>query len=376
MTIDQPTADQPKPADQLEAFVLEQLPRHRETWGDDDGFEARRDWQRRLHSGGWAGLAWPVEHGGRELRVVDQVQCECVLARHGAPAIGGILGVNNVGPTLMALGTDEQKLHLPAILSTDEIWCQGFSEPGTGSDLAGVRTRAVLQGDEFVIDGQKIWTTLGIEATHCELMVRTDPAADPPRKGLSVLLVPMDLPGITRSPIRQIDGSDDFATVFFDGVRVPCTALLGELHGGWDVIRATLAYERSAVVSLAGRLREQVDLLVSALRDDVVDESTMLAVVDCWIEARSLGVHGERVLSAMTTGQPPGPEQSVIKLVWSQTTQRVGELQMQLQGSRAVAPSPAAAKAYLRSRSATIAGGTTEVMKNMIADRVLRLPRA
>lgn len=363
------------PAEELEEFVRKYLPAHHAKWGTGDEFESRRAWQKTLHLGGWVAPAWPVEFGGRGLNVVDQVECECVLARHGAPTLAGVLGVNNIGPTLMAVGSEQQRQHLAGILSADEVWCQGFSEPGTGSDLAGLRTRATLTDDGFVIDGQKIWTTDGAEATHCELMVRTDPDALKSRDGLSVLVLPLDLPGITRTPIRQIDGTGGFAELIFDGVRVPREALLGALHEGWQVSRATLAFERSAVVSLAGRLREQVDLLVAGLSAGHIDESTVLSVVDCWIEAQSLGVHGERVLSAINANQPPGPEQSVIKLAWSQTTQRVGELHMELEGARAVAPSPAATKSYLRSRSATIAGGTTEIMKNMIADRVLRLPR-
>lgn len=363
------------PAARLEAFVREQLPHHRAEWGDDEGFPARLSWQRRLHAGGWVGLAWPEEFGGRGLGVVDQVECEVVLARHGAPQLAGLLGVNNVGPTLMALGTAAQQTSLPRILSGEEVWCQGFSEPGSGSDLASLRTRAVLDDDHFVIDGQKIWTTDGVDASHCELMVRTDPTAARPHDGLSVLLVPLDLPGITRRPIRQIDGSEGFAEVFFDSVRVPREVLLGELHRGWLVGRATLSFERSAVVGLAGRLREQVDQLVKTLAVGDVDESVMMSVVDSWIEAQSLGIHGERVLSAIDADRPPGPEQSVIKLAWSIATQRVGELRLELEGADAVAPSSSAARAYLRSRTATIAGGTTEVMKNMIADRVLHLPR-
>jgi alkylation response protein AidB-like acyl-CoA dehydrogenase len=363
------------PAQELEEFVRTELPLHHARWGAGDDFAARLAWQRRLHTQGWVALAWPEAYGGRGLGVADQVECEVILARYGAPTLAGVLGVNNVGPTLMALGSEVQRASLPAILSGDEVWCQGFSEPSSGSDLASLRTRAVLDGDEFVIDGQKIWTTDGVEATHCEMMVRTDPDAAKPRDGLSVLLVPMDLPGITRRPIRQIDGTYGFAEVFLDGVRVPRSALLGELHQGWRVGRATLAFERSAVVGLAGRLREQVDILVGELDADDLDEASALAVVDCWIEAQALGVHGERVLSAIDADRPPGPEQSVIKLAWSLATQRVGELQLELEGARAVAPTPRAGRAYLRSRSATIAGGTTEVMKNMIADRVLKLPR-
>jgi alkylation response protein AidB-like acyl-CoA dehydrogenase len=363
------------PAAELDDFIRAELPQHRAQWGDDESFAARLAWQRRLASGGWVALTWPIEFGGRGLAVADQVQCEIVLARHGVPTLAGVLGVNNVGPTVMALGTPAQQQSLPAILTGDEVWCQGFSEPGAGSDLASLRTRAVVRDDHFIVDGQKIWTTDGMEATHCELMVRTDPGAGKARDGLSVLLVPLDLPGITRRAIRQIDGSAGFAELFFDSVEVPRDALLGELHRGWDVGRATLAFERTAVVGLAGRLREQVDQLVAGLTVGDVDEAVMLSVVDAWVDAEALGVHGERVLAAIDADRPPGPEQSVIKLAWSQITQRVGELRLDLEGEDAVAPSDEARRAYLRSRTATIAGGTTEIMKNMIADRVLRLPR-
>src|SRR5690606_37318068 len=213
------------------AHVRELQPAYQQKWGDDDSFAARLDWQRRLHEAGWIAPQWPAEFGGRGLDIVDQVMCDRVLAELRAPLLAGILGVNNVAPTLMRYGTPEQQQHLQAIQAGTEIWCQGFSEPGAGSDLAGLRTKAVLDGDEVVIDGQKIWTSEGMEATHCLLLVRTDPQAAP-HKGISALLVPMDSPGITRRPITQITGEGGFAEVFFDSVRVPRSALLGPLNEG------------------------------------------------------------------------------------------------------------------------------------------------
>jgi alkylation response protein AidB-like acyl-CoA dehydrogenase len=365
-------------------FLSTAVAQHRREWGVDETFGVRRAWQRRLHDGGWIGLGWPESHGGRGLTVRQQVDCERELAAAGAPSLAGVLGINNVGPTLIALGTPEQQRHLPAILSTDEVWCQGFSEPGAGSDLAGLRCRATRVGDEYVINGQKIWTTDGMDATHIELMVRTDPESTR-HAGITVLLVPLDTPGITRRPIVQLDGSVGYAEVFFDDVAVPASALLGVEGEGWAVSRTTLAYERTGVVALAARLQQSVQDVLDGIVDvndtDGIVDGTRLdddvarALADTAARARLLDLHGTRILSAIEAGTPPGPEQSVVKLAWSQVTQSLGELRLAAAGAGALEPDAATEVAYLRSRSASIAGGTTEIMKNVIAQRVLGLPR-
>jgi alkylation response protein AidB-like acyl-CoA dehydrogenase len=260
--------------------------------------------------------------------------------------------------------------HVPRILDASEIWCQGFSEPDAGSDLASLRTRAELVGDDYVINGQKIWTSTGLQATHMLLLARTDPAA-PKHSGITALLVPMDAAGIERRPIRQISGDEDFAEVFFTDVTVSASAVLGPVNQGWQVTRTTLGYERAGVAVLASRLHEEVLATVrggnipAALSDDVVAR---------YVESRVLTWLGEQLLDRLAAGQAPGAEQSVIKLVWSETGQRLAATRLALTGA-AAGRAGAAVDGYLNSRQLTIAAGTTQIVKNILAERVLGLPR-
>jgi alkylation response protein AidB-like acyl-CoA dehydrogenase len=364
------------PAAELAATVEKLLPAHREKWGDDDSFAARLDWQRRLHGAGWIAPQWAVEYGGRGLGIVDQVACDRVLAELGAPDLAGVLGVNNVAPTLMHYGTPEQQRHLVGIQSGTEVWCQGFSEPGSGSDLASLRTQATLDGDEFVVNGQKIWTSEGMEADYCLLLVRTDPAAKP-HKGISALLVPLDAPGITRRPITQLTGEGGFAELFFDDVRVPRSALLGPLHQGWTVTMTTLSFERAGVIMMAARLEKTVHDVVAELSGRELDPGLRIELTDRLVEARLLGLLGRRALGRIAEGGAPGAEHSVIKLAWSTAMQAVGDTHLAALGLDGIAAESAEAARldYLRSRAATIAGGTTEIMRNILAERVLGMPR-
>jgi alkylation response protein AidB-like acyl-CoA dehydrogenase len=366
------------PAAELAAHVARLLPGHRQKWGDDDSFTARLDWQRALHAVGWIAPHWPAEFGGRGLNIVDQVACDRVLAQHRAPDLAGVLGVNNVAPTLMRYGTPEQRSHLRGIQAGTEVWCQGFSEPGSGSDLASLRTRAVLDEStgEFVINGEKIWTSEGMEADYCMLLVRTDPDARP-HKGISALLVPMDSPGITRRPIIQITGEGGFAQVFFDDVRVPRSALLGPLHEGWTVTMTTLSFERVGVIMMAGRLEQTILDVVAELAGRELDPGVRLDLADRFAEARLLGLLGQRALGRIAEGGAPGAEHSVIKHAWSLAMQSVGASHLAALGLDGVSGTPltSAQAAYLRSRAATIAGGTTEIMRNILAERVLGMPR-
>jgi alkylation response protein AidB-like acyl-CoA dehydrogenase len=365
-------------AAELAAQVARLLPEHRRRWGDDDSFAARLDWQRTLHAVGWIAPHWPAEFGGRGLNIVDQVACDRVLAQHRAPDLAGVLGVNNVSPTLMRYGTPEQRAHLRGIQAGTEVWCQGFSEPGSGSDLASLRTRAVLDKvtGEFVINGEKIWTSEGMEADYCMLLVRTDPEARP-HKGISALLVPMDSPGITRRPITQITGEGGFAQVFFDDVRVPGSALLGPLHEGWTVTMTTLSFERVGVIMMAGRLEQTILDVVAELAGRELDPGVRLDLADRFAEARLLGLLGQRALGRIAEGGAPGAEHSVIKHAWSLAMQSVGASHLAALGLEGISgPSLTSAQAaYLRSRAATIAGGTTEIMRNILAERVLGMPR-
>jgi 3-oxochol-4-en-24-oyl-CoA dehydrogenase len=366
------------PAADLTEQVRRLLPLHRQKWGDDDSFAARLDWQRTLHEVGWIAPHWPAEFGGRGLNIVDQVACDRVLAQYRAPDLAGVLGVNNVSPTLLRYGTPEQQAHLRGIQAGTEVWCQGFSEPGSGSDLASLRTRAVLDEgtDEFVINGEKIWTSEGMEADYCMLLVRTDPEARP-HKGISALLVPMDSPGITRRPITQITGEGGFAQVFFDDVRVPRAALLGPLHQGWTVTMTTLSFERVGVIMMAGRLEQTILDVVAELTGRELDPGIRLELADRFAEARLLGLVGQRALGRIAEGGAPGAEHSVIKHAWSLAMQSVGASHLAALGLDGISGSPLslAQAAYLRSRAATIAGGTTEIMRNILAERVLGMPR-
>jgi 3-oxochol-4-en-24-oyl-CoA dehydrogenase len=366
------------PAAELAAHVQRLLPGHRQKWGDDDSFTARLDWQRTLHAAGWIAPHWPAEFGGRGLNIVDQVACDRVLAQYRAPDLAGVLGVNNVAPTLMRYGTPEQQAHLKGIQAGTEVWCQGFSEPGSGSDLASLRTRAVLDEDtaEFVINGEKIWTSEGMEADYCMLLVRTDPDARP-HKGISALLVPMDSPGITRRPITQITGEGGFAQVFFDDVRVPRSALLGPLHEGWTVTMTTLSFERVGVIMMAGRLEQTILDVVAELAGRELDPGVRLELADRFAEARLLGLLGQRALGRIAEGGAPGAEHSVIKHAWALAMQSVGASHLAALGLDGISGTPLtpAQAAYLRSRAATIAGGTTEIMRNILAERVLGMPR-
>jgi alkylation response protein AidB-like acyl-CoA dehydrogenase len=364
------------PAEELDAFLTPALARFRDEWGSSDSFEAKLAWQRVLAGERWVAPAWPVAEGGRGLDVTDRIACEEVMAAHRAPMIAGTLGVKNVGPTISAWGTPEQKEHLPRILDGSEIWCQGFSEPDFGSDLAGLRCKAERAGGDFVITGEKIWTSAGLRATDCEILVRTDPEA-PKHHGISVLLVPMTLSGIDRRPIRQMDGAAEFASVNFDGVRVPATALLGAENDGWRVTMTTLAHERSGVAAFATRLEEDTVALVQRVAaDGSIGPVERDQLMRCYIQSRIVGMLGRKVLAALSAGVEPGPEQSIIKLAWSLAGQRVAQVEFALAGLGAIAGlAPTQSQAFLRTRSMTIAAGTTEVVKNILGERVLGLPR-
>ncbi|MGX7681747.1 acyl-CoA dehydrogenase family protein [Jatrophihabitans sp. DSM 45814] len=371
-------SDTPAPAQELAEFLAENLPDWRARWNGEDSFEAALDWQRIMQTGQWVAPEWSVENGGRGLDVLSALACAAVLAENHVPRTAGIFGVKNVGPTIAAYGTPEQREHLPRILRGDEIWCQGFSEPGTGSDLAGLQTRAELDGDEFVINGQKVWTSSGMRADHMELLVRTDRDA-PKHKGISALLIELDTPGIERRPIRQITGGSEFAEVFFTDVRVPRSSLLGPMNGGWGVTMTTLSFERSGVVAFAKDIEQEVEALVSAnsaaagapaLSADNRDQ-----LVRRFVEGRLLGALGNRSLASIVATGEPGAEQSIIKLLHSQVTQRLAATRVALGGMAALTGADDDAElAYLGARSADIAGGTTEIMKNILAKRVLGMP--
>ena len=289
---------------------------------EHEGFEVRLGWERTLGRAGWLGLGWPPEHGGRGASLVQQVIFEEEYVRAAAPARVGVVGETLLGPTLIAFGTPEQQRRfLPPILRGEELWCQGYSEPDAGSDLANVKTRAELDGDEWVVHGQKVWTSLATWSDWCFVVCRTDPEA-PRHRGISYLLCPMRQPGVEVRPIVQLTGTSEFNEVFFDGARTRRANVVGEVHGGWRVAMGTLAFERGA----------------------------------------------------------PGPEASISKLYWASWHRQLGELGLDVLGPGAgIATSlpydlSDAQRSFLFSRADTIYGGSNQIQRNIIGERVLGLP--
>ncbi|HBJ73236.1 MAG TPA: hypothetical protein DDY88_05945 [Actinobacteria bacterium] len=362
---------------ELRTWLSDALPKWKAKWNGDTSWDALCDWQRMMAEGKWATASWPVEYGGRGLGTMDVLAIEDVVAASGAPQIPGMIGLKNVAPTLMKFGNDEQRKSVVRIGSTDEVWCQGFSEPGAGSDLANVRASGRLEGDEFVINGQKVWTSNGMHASHMQLLARTNPDA-PKHKGISAITLSMKTPGVEVRPIKQINGGAEFAEVFFTDVRVPVANLLGPLHEGWMVTMTTLGHERAGVAVFAGRLEQRIRGLI----EDVAKGDTRISPVvadelaEMYVEARVLGAMARQMLNKIAQGGTPSSEQSVIKMVWSELSQRVDTVVMGLAGVEGVTgDNHAAALGYLSARSATIAAGTSDIVKNIIGDRVLGLPR-
>ena len=361
----------------LREFLAKELPAWRAKWPDENVWEAKLDWQRTMADGRWITATWPEEFGGRGLGTMEMLAIEDVVAQYGAPQIPGMIGVKNVAPTLMRFGNEEQRKSVAKIANTDEFWCQGFSEPGAGSDLASLRTRAVIDGDEFVINGQKVWTSNGMYATHMQLLARTDPDA-PKHKGISAIIVPIDTPGLEVRPIKQINGGAEFAEVFFTDVRVPVTNLIGPLNEGWNVTMNTLGHERAGVAVFAGRLEQRIRNLVEEVTKSDTQVSPIIAdeLAEFYVESRVLGMMGRQMLAKIAGGVAPGSESSVIKMVWSELSQRVDTTVMELAGIDGITGDANDAKVgYLTARSATIAAGTSDIVKNIIGDRVLGLPR-
>ncbi|MSO38301.1 MAG: acyl-CoA dehydrogenase [Acidimicrobiia bacterium] len=340
-----------------------------------DRVEVLREWNRLLAEARFAAIAWPVEYGGRGAGVMEQVVFAEEMHRSGAPGTLNPLGLSNIAPAIIAHGTDDQRqILLPRMLSGEDIWCQGFSEPEAGSDLASLKMSAVTDGDCFIVNGQKTWNTLGHLANYCELLVRTDVAA-PKHKGISCLLVDMTLPGVEVRPLVTITGEKEFNEIFFTDVRVPISALLGPLHEGWRVAMTTLAYERGTVANLHLGLRAKIGGLLKAAkengtaRDPVVRQS----LARIYLEGELLKLISERAISDAIHGRDLGPESSIAKLLWSEAEQHLGEVAGEVLGADANSGSWGRDRVYMR--ALTIAGGTTQVNKNILATRVLGLPK-
>jgi len=337
-----------------------------------------RAWSRKLHDAGYAGLTWPKEYGGAGAPLSHYAIFLEEAAVAEAPSHLGVIGLGMAGPTIVAHGTEEQKRrYLRRILSAEEIWCQGFSEPGAGSDLAGVRTRADRRGDAYVVNGQKVWSSFAHIADRCLLLARSDPGSER-HAGLTYLLVDMHSPGIEVRPLRQLTGTAEFNEIFFTDVEVPAENRLDEEGRGWTVAMTTLLHERGTLgFALAGRLEVEVRRLLALARERRIDDPRLLdRIAREWIELQALKLTNYRSLARLMETGVPGPEGSVSKLWWSEQNQRLTKLALELFGPEAQVADDSWRHAQLRSRGNTIEAGTSEILRNIVAERVLGLPRS
>jgi alkylation response protein AidB-like acyl-CoA dehydrogenase len=359
--------------------------------GDEEAFEFRRDWQRRLHDGGWAGLSWPKEYGGRGATLVEQAIFFEEMVRADAPATANIIGLAMGGPVVITHGTEEQKQrYLEPILSAEEIWCQGFSEPDAGSDLASLKTRAVKENGEWVVTGQKVWTTFAHVAKWCMLVARSDTDA-PKHQGLTYFLMDMEQDGVEVKPLRQITGEAEFNEIFMDGARIPEENVVGGVGNGWSVAittlmneRAGLAFGAQAAVQIA--LRKLIDFAGSDERNGrsfAKDPAVRDRLAQLLIETEIFRVTNYRGLTKIMKSGVPGPEGSLGKWQWAEINQALMDLAIEMQGpygqldgaSDQALDGGEWQYGFLRSRANSIEGGTTEILKNIISERVLGLPK-
>jgi alkylation response protein AidB-like acyl-CoA dehydrogenase len=387
--------------EKVRAFLAEHLP---DDWDGVDSLPADQrgawleEWRSRLASAGMLAVAWPKEYGGAGLSPIEQVVLAEEFAKAGVPSQTGNdgFGIGMVGPTIIVWGTDEQKRHfLPRIISGEDRWCQGYSEPDAGSDLANVATRAVLDGDEWVINGQKIWTSSGHTANWIFVLARTDPAA-PKHAGISFLLVPMDQPGVEVRPIKEMTGEALFNEVFFTDARTAKENVVGEVNNGWTVANTLLGFERGGRSTvLAIGYRSELDAIVELARRKGVADDPLIRQRLAWAHSQVeiMRYLGMQSLSKALSGEQPGPAASIIKLFWSEYHKLVTELALDILGPEALVPegdvsgsslqafsggamtSAAAVYGFLGARPGTIYAGTSQVQRNIIGERVLGLPK-
>ena len=390
------TPDQQAFRESVRTWLTTSIPREWKSLGSTEvprpeAFEFLRRWQGKLFEGGFIGVTWPKAYGGQGLTFVEEMILHEEMALQKAPPMLNVLGVGMAGPTIIAYGTEEQKKRYPAkILSCEEIWCQGYSEPNSGSDLASLQTRAVKDGDHYVINGQKVWTSLAHMADWMMLLARTDPNA-PRHKGITYFLVDMHAPGVTVKPLKQMTGDAEFNEVFFDNVRVHERQVLGEVDNGWAVGLTTLMYERLALgFGLQVRLRIALESLIDmgrrvekTGRAVTPDPVMRQKLAQLWIDTEALKYTGARAITKLLRGELPGPEASAGKMGWVETHQKLQELAMEIEGPYAQLTKGSERAidggvwqyGFLRSRANSIEGGTTEIQKNIIGERVLGLPK-
>ncbi|MFL6332597.1 MAG: acyl-CoA dehydrogenase [Pyrinomonadaceae bacterium] len=378
--------------DEFRAWLSANVPR--EWAGGGAGSEDRaeyieylRAWQRKLYDGGWAGISWPKEFGGRGASLIEQAVFQEELARANAPQLVGTIGLSLVGPTIIALGTEEQKArYLPKILSGEEIWCQGFSEPNAGSDLAALGTKAARDGEDFRINGQKIWTSFAQMADWCLLLVRTDALA-PKHKGLTCLLADMHAEGVNVRPLRQMSGDSGFNEVFYSNVRIGPAQVLGEVNKGWTTAITALMNERANLgTGIQVVFKRQLEALIARAktierdgRPASQDPLVRQKLAQAYLELEILRLNTNRALTSLSKASVPGAEGSIQKLYWSEMNQRTQQYAQEILGPYGQLKGfdrGAWEYAYLRTRGNTIEAGTSEIQRNIIAERVLGLPKS
>jgi alkylation response protein AidB-like acyl-CoA dehydrogenase len=376
---------------QVRAWLEANLPEHArgKAAGGASGLERARAWQRKVFEAGYLALGWPKEYGGQALDPMRQVIVSEEMNRAGAPLLPGNVGITMVGPTLITWGNDQQRRHyLPKILTAEQIWCQGYSEPNAGSDLAALRTSAELHGDEFVVNGQKIWTSFAHIADMMFALVRTDPTR-PKHRGISYILIDMHSPGITVRPLIQMTGSGEFNEVFFDNVRVPRENVVGELNEGWKVANTTLVHERNMMGTVSAARRTWVQLLETARavrrhgRPAIEDPYFRQRVADLEISVEAMRLHSMRLLTNVIKERSPGVESMISKLAGTELSFDLADAGMALGGSFTMLDRGGDAAArrdrwvrhLMMSFAFRISGGSSHIQKNIIAERGLRMPK-
>ncbi|HYD10249.1 MAG TPA: acyl-CoA dehydrogenase family protein [Acidimicrobiales bacterium] len=388
--------------EKVQAFLAEHLPAD---WGGTGTLEGEAlerftdEWRRVLYENGMLAQSWPTEYGGGGLSALEQVIVAEEFAKAGVPSGGSndVFGIQMLGNTLIQWGTEEQKaFHLPKILSGEILWCQGYSEPNAGSDLGNVQTKAVLDGDEWVINGQKIWTSAGHLADHIFVLCRTDSDA-PKHKGISFILCPMDQPGVEVRPIKMISGESEFNEVFFTDARTAKDNVVGGVNNGWSVAMTLLGYERGeSAATMPIRFRAELDRLVALAKERGVADDPVIRqrLADCHLKVEIMRMSGLRVLTQFLSGQQPGPQASIGKLFWSEYHRNVTELGVDILGLDALVPSgrkPSSAfqaddpgapnssaswtNTFLNARAGTIYAGSSQIQKNILGEQVLGLPK-
>lgn len=347
-----------------------------------EALERRLAWQRRLYDAGYLGVSWPRECGGQGASLAEQLIVNQELSLARAPELVGVIGLYMAGPTIIAHGTEAQKgRFLRPLLRGDDIWCQGFSEPNSGSDLASLQTRAERVGDRLVVNGQKVWSSYAHVADWCILLTRSDPRPARHHDGLTYLILDMHAPGVEARPLRQMTGDAEFNEIFLTDVEVPLENVLGDIGDGWRVAMTTLMHERATFgVGVQIQTRITFDELLDLARQVGLQDDPLIRqhLAQLYIEIEAMRLNGQRVMAGVLRGEVPGPEGSINKLMWSEVNQRVADTAMELLGPAALVADTDGrwTHRFLRARANTIEGGTSEVLRSILAERVLGLPRS